>query len=137
MPALNLRYLAAIILLDGRLDFVSAQSLQRMGKDDAAQALMARVEIRHDPEQEIPPPAPRPESARVTVHLENGRRESAFVPHVLGYPTHPMSRADVEAKAGALMAPALGAERSRAVIAACADLDALPEARRLIELIAR
>ncbi len=137
MPALNLRYLTAIILLDGELEFVSAQSLQRMARDEAVQALMLRVEIRHDPAQEIPPPAPRPESARVTVTLADGRRETAFVPHVLGYPTHPMSRAEVEAKAMVLMGPALGRERAHAVVAATAQLDALPDAGALIELIAR
>lgn len=137
MPALNLRYLSAVILLDGRLDFVSAQSLERMAQDDAARALMDRVEIRHDPAQEIPPPAPRPESARVTVLLSDGRRETVFVPHVLGYPTHPMGKADVEAKALALMTPALGADQARAVVEAAADLEGAPSGASLIQLIAR
>lgn len=137
MPALNLRYLSAIILLDGRLDFVSAQSLERMGQDEAARALMERVEIRHDPAQEIPPPAPRPESARVTVQLADGRSETAFVPHVLGYPTHPMGRADVEAKALELMTPALGEDRARAVVDAAARLETAPDCLPLIRLIAR
>lgn len=137
MPALNLRYLAAIILLDGRLDFVSAQSLERMAQDRAALALMQQVEIRHDPAQEFPPPAPRPESARVTVTLADGREEAAFVPHVLGYPTHPMGKAEVEAKALDLMTPALGADRARKVIAAAADLERAPDCLPLIHLIAR
>lgn len=70
MPALNLRYLTAIILLDGRLDFVSAQSLERMAGDAAVRDLMGRVEIAHDPAQEAEPGQPRTESARVTVRLE-------------------------------------------------------------------
>lgn len=137
MPALNLRYLSAIILMDGRLDFVSAQSLDRMAGDEAVRALMDRVEIRHDPAQEIPPPAPRPESARVTARLADGRQEIAFVPHVLGYPTHPMGRTDVEAKARDLMAPALGAARAQAVIDAAAHLEAARDGLSLIQLIAR
>lgn len=136
MPALNLRYLSAIILLDGRLDFVSAQSLERMAQDQAVRALMDRVEIRHDPAQEIPPPAPRPESARVTVRLGDGRQETAFVPHVLGYPTHPMARADVEAKALGLMTPALGADRAQAVVEAAAGLETAADSLSLIHLIA-
>ena len=36
MPALNLKYILAIIILDGRLDFGSAQSRERMLKDKAA-----------------------------------------------------------------------------------------------------
>lgn len=137
MPALNLRYLSAIILLDGRLDFVSAQSLERMAEDPAARALMDRVEIRHDPAQEMPPPAPRPESARVTVGLGDGRQVTAFVPHVLGYPTHPMGRADVEAKALDLMTPPLGADRARAVVDCAAGLETAADCLPLIHLIAR
>ncbi|MEW6019067.1 MAG: MmgE/PrpD family protein [Pseudomonadota bacterium] len=137
MPALNLRYLSAIILLDGRLDFVSAQSLERMAEDAKARALMERVEIVHDPAQEAAPGEPRTESARVTVRLADGREESAFTPHVLGFPSHPMSAADVEAKALELMAPCLGDDRARAIIAAVCAIEEMSEARSLIDLIAR
>jgi 2-methylcitrate dehydratase PrpD len=137
MPALNLRYLAAIILLDGRLDFVGAQSLQRMAQDPAARALMDKVEIRHDPAQEAQPGEPRTESARVAIVLADGRRLERYVPHVLGFPSHPMSAADVEAKAAELMAPALGAARAQSVIDAVRGLEALPDASALIRLIAR
>lgn len=137
MPALNLRYLAAIILLDGRLDFVSAQSLQRMVEDAAARALMDKVEIRHDPAQEAAPGQPRTESARVAVLLADGRRLERYVPHVLGFPSHPMSAADIEAKAAELMVPALGQARATAVIEAVRDLEALPDAGALARLIAR
>lgn len=137
MPALNLRYLAAIILLDGRLDFVSAQSLARMAKDAPVQELMSKVEIRHDPSQEAAPGEPRTESARVTLTLADGQRVARFVPHVLGFPSHPMSAADVEAKAAELMAPALGAVRAQAVIEAVRGLEDLPDAAALVRLIAR
>lgn len=137
MPALNLRYLAAIILIDGRLDFVSAQSLTRMAQDEAARELMARIEIAHDPAQEAAPGEPRTESARVTITLESGRTVSRLVPHVLGFPSHPMSPADVEAKALDLMAEHLGADRARAVIDAVREIEGLPDCRPLIELIAR
>ena len=61
MPALNLRYLSAIILLDGKLDFVSAQSLDRMHGDEAVKALMAKIDVQHDPAQETPKGEPRRE----------------------------------------------------------------------------
>lgn len=137
MPALNLRYLAAIILIDGRLDFVAAQSLSRMAQDGEVASLMARVEIVHDPAQEAAPGEPRTESARVTLELAGGRRLTRYVPHVLGFPSHPMGRADVEAKAMELMAPALGAERAQKVVGAVRDLEELPDARQLAALIAR
>ncbi|HVF17235.1 MAG TPA: MmgE/PrpD family protein, partial [Steroidobacteraceae bacterium] len=45
MPALNLRYLSSIILIDGKLDFVSAQSLKRMAGDENVKTLMQKVTI--------------------------------------------------------------------------------------------
>lgn len=137
MPALNLRYLSAIILLDGRLDFVSAQSLARMRGDGAVHALMERVEIRHDPAQEAAPGQPRTESARVAITCADGRCETAYVPHVLGFPSHPMGKAEVVAKALELMTPALGAARAQAVVEAVDGLEDLPRAATLIDLIAR
>lgn len=137
MPALNLRYLAAIILIDRRLDFVAAQSLTRMAQDPQVSDLMRRVEISHDPDQEAAPGQPRTESARVTVQLTDGREETAYVPHVLGFPSHPMSPADVEAKAMDLMTPGLGEARAEAVVAAVRGLEDLADSRTLIDLIRR
>jgi 2-methylcitrate dehydratase PrpD len=137
MPALNLRYLAAIILLDGRLDFVSAQSLERMRSDAAVHALMDKVEIRHDPAQEAKPGEPRTESARVAITCADGHCETAYVPHVLGFPSHPMGKAEVVAKALELMAPILGEARAQAVVEAVEGLEDLPRAATLIDLIAR
>ena len=119
MPALNLRYLAAVILLDGRLDFVAAQSLDRMTNDPEVHAVMERVEVRHDPGQESGPGAERTESARVTVSLRDGGTLERFVPHVLGFPSHPMGADDVEAKALDLVVPHLGAQRAQALVEAC------------------
>lgn len=137
MPALNLRYLSAIILRDGGLDFVAAQSRARMLGDSAVRAIMGRVEVRHDPAQEAAPGAPRTESARVIVTLQSGARHEAFVPYVLGFPSHPMAAHDVEAKAEALLAPHLGAPRTRAVIETVRALEALQKGADLVELIAR
>jgi 2-methylcitrate dehydratase PrpD len=137
MPALNLRYLTAIILLDRRLDFVSAQSLERMHGDAAVAALMARVEVAPDAAQEAPPGQPRTESARVTVRLRQGEPKSIYVPYVPGFPSHPMDGAEVEAKAMELMAPHLGPARAREVVSAVAALETLPRAAILAELIAR
>lgn len=136
MPALNLRYLTAIILIDRRLDFVSAQSLERMRTDAAVHALMGRVEIAHDPAQETPPGQPRAESARVIATDSSGGRHEAFVPYVLGYPSHPMARADVEAKALDLMAPRLGSRRAREAIARCREIETVRSGAELVRLIA-
>lgn len=137
MPALNLRYLASIILIDGRLDFVSAQSLQRMNGDAAVKALMAKVDVVHDPAQEHEEGKARTESARVVIVEEGGRRHEVFIPWVAGFPSHPMSKADVEAKALELMSPLLGAPRAKDVVAAVWDLHNLPAGGVLAQLVAR
>ncbi|MDO8802450.1 MmgE/PrpD family protein [Phenylobacterium sp.] len=136
MPALNLRYLTAIMLIDQRLDFVSAQSLERMAGDAAVHALMARIDVVHDPAQETPPGQPRTESARVIVTLKGGQVRQVYVPHVVGFPSHPMSADEVEAKALELMTPSLGAARAAEVVRAVAGIEALPQAGVLAKLIA-
>ncbi|HEV7692091.1 MAG TPA: MmgE/PrpD family protein [Hyphomonadaceae bacterium] len=136
MPALNLRYTSSLILIDGKLDFVSAQSLQRMATDTKVKAMMERVTIAHDPAQEAPAGQPRTESARVIVIETGGRKQEIFVPYVVGFPSHPMSRADVEAKAIELMGPALGASRARQVVERVRSLDSLKAGGELVGLIA-
>ncbi len=136
MPALNLRYLAAIILIDGHLDFTAAQSLERMRSDARVRDWMAKVEIEHDPAQEAPPGTPRTESARVVLSFRGGVRHEKYVPFVRGFPSHPMSRADVEHKALELMEPRLGTHGARAVVERVSALESLPAAGELVSLIA-
>ena len=134
MPALNLPYLCAIILLDQKLDFDAAQSMERMHSDEQARALMPRVEARHDPAQEA---EPRVESARVTLTQKDGSHVVEWVEHVRGFPANPMTHEDVEAKALELMEPRLGAERARHVVDLAWSIDELPDASVLIDAIAR
>ncbi|MBP9754355.1 MAG: MmgE/PrpD family protein, partial [Phenylobacterium sp.] len=98
--------------------------------------LMARVDVVHDPAQETPPGQPRTESARIIVTLKDGVVREIYVPHVVGFPSHPMSANEVEAKALELMAPALGAARAKEVVRAVADIETLPRAGVLAQLIA-
>jgi 2-methylcitrate dehydratase PrpD len=136
MPALNLRYTLSLMLIDGKLDFVSAQSLQRMATDAKVKALMQKVEIVHDPAQEAPPGQPRTESARLFVTEASGKRHEIYVPYVVGFPSHPMSRAEVEAKALELMSPSLGASRAKQVVERVGSLEAMRNAADLVSLIA-
>jgi 2-methylcitrate dehydratase PrpD len=135
MPALNLRYTTSLILLEGRLDFVSAQSLTRMATDARVKALMDRVTIVHDPAQEAAPGQPRTESARVIVVESSGKKHEIYVPYVVGFPSHPMKREEVEAKALELMSPSLGA-RARQVVDKVRNLDRMTDVSELIALIA-
>ncbi len=134
MPALNLPYLCAVILIDGTLTFEMADSLERKTSDAAVGDIMRRVVVRHDPAQEA---KPRKESARVTISMTDGRSESAFVEHVRGYPPNPMSHQDVEEKARELMSPPLGADRASALIDLVWRIDALPDVGVLVAAMAR
>jgi 2-methylcitrate dehydratase PrpD len=136
MPALNLPYLTAIILLDGRLDFVAAQSIERMRDDPEVAALRQRVEVRHDPDQEAGSGAARAESARVVIELRDGRRLERYVSHATGFPSHPMRAADIEAKAIELTGPHLGSGRARLLVEACTSGGAV-DAATFAALVAR
>jgi 2-methylcitrate dehydratase PrpD len=94
------------------------------------------VTIVHDPAQETPRGQARTESARLIVIENGGKKHEIYVPYVVGFPSHPMSRAEVEAKALDLMSPRLGAGRARQVVDRVRELDRVPQARELIELIA-
>jgi 2-methylcitrate dehydratase PrpD len=136
MPALNLPYLAALILLEGGLDFTAAQSRDRLREDAAVHAVMGRVEVRHDPAQEAGPGEERTESARVRVTLRDGSTHERFVPHVAGFPSHPLSAGEVEAKAIALVEPHLGGSGAAALVEACRHPDRL-DASAFAALVAR
>lgn len=136
MPALNLRYLAAIIMLDGKLDFVAAQSLERMVSDGDVQRFMKKVSVVEDKLQEAPPGQERVESARVTITTTDGRTVERFTPFVRGFPSHPMSTADVEAKAREIMAPRLGIAPAERIIQQMRTFDGAVPAKGIIPLMA-
>lgn len=135
MPALNLRYLAAVILLDGRLDLVAAQSRERFANDTAVHALMEKVDVRHDPAQETAAGEVRTESARVIVQDAVSGRHEVYVPFVRGFPSHPMNRQDVLDKARELMGPVLGASRADRVVSAVMSIEKLARADEIVRLI--
>ncbi|MCR2833511.1 MmgE/PrpD family protein [Parerythrobacter lacustris] len=135
MPALNIPYLAAIIMLDGRLDFVDAQSLDRQANDTNAAAFARRVTVVRDAAQEMGEGEDRTESARVTIVLKNGTSKERYVPYVPGFPTHPLSKSEVEEKARELVVPVLGAEKASRLIALCDSLDAAANIDPLVDLM--
>jgi len=134
MPALNLPYLCSIILADGKLDFVAAQSRERFLNDAKIQAFMRNVEVVHDPKQEA---EPRVESARVILSLDDGSTRERFLDHVKGFPAHPFDRGDIEEKALELMGPHLGAARAREICATAWRLESVANVRQIVQLIAR
>jgi 2-methylcitrate dehydratase PrpD len=134
MPALNLPYLCSIILADGKLDFVAAQSRERFLTDAKIRAFMPNVTVAHDPEQEA---EPRVESARVIVTLEDGSEHERFLDHVKGFPAHPFDRGDVADKALELIGPHLGAARARELCDTIWQLESVASVRTIVEMIGR
>jgi 2-methylcitrate dehydratase PrpD len=133
MPALNLPYLCTIILRDGKLDFVAAQSRERFLQDAQVKAFMPNVTVVHDPAQEA---TPRVESSRVILTLEDGSKLESFLHHVKGFPEHPFDRDDVQAKARELMTPRLGAKRVQRVIEWVWAIEAHTNVKAGIDLLA-
>lgn len=131
MPALNLRYLAAVILEDGDLSFDMAQSHERMSSETIRQK-MDYVSLIHDPSQEK---EPRVESALVKVKLKNGEHHELFIEHVLGFPERPMDHADVENKARSLITPILGQSKTNKLIEKIWNLESLSNIQTIISLL--
>lgn len=134
MPALNARYIAALIAIDGQLDFAAAQSLERFHGDERVRKLMANTTVVHDPDQEM---VPRSESAKVTVEFDDGSTRTVFVDHVVGYPSHPMSRDDVVAKAEGLLAEHFPLDRVAVIVDTVLTLGTADSVTPLIDAIAR
>lgn len=136
MPALNLRYLASIILIDGRLDLVSAQDRVRFNTDTRVHELMKKMDVVHAPDLETPAGQAREEPARVKLVDARTGRHDLHVPFVRGFPSHPMTREDVTTKAMELMWPVLGRARAAEVIDATMNLERLGNASEIVGMIA-
>lgn len=134
MPALNAKYVIAIILLDRELDFVAAQSLERFRHDPAVHDLMARIEVVHDPAQDT---EPRAESARLTARLTDGREIATYVDYVRGYPSHPMEADDVIDKARGLLQRSFDDAQVEAIVETTLAIGSLDTVTPLIAAIER
>ena len=122
MPDVNVQYILAVTLLDGRLSFEAAHDYQRMQRPDV-QAMKARVHLEVDLEMDRVGPRYQ---AVVEVSTTSGQQLREHIVNVRGRPENPMSPAEVEEKARALMAPVLGNDR----------VDRLFDAIRTIEGVA-
>lgn len=136
MPALNLRYLASIILIDGRLDLVSAQDRARFNTDTRVRDLMTKMDVVHAPDLETPAGQAREEPARVKLIDRRTGSHELYVPFVRGFPSHPMTREDVTDKAMELMWSVLGRPRAAEVVDAVMNIEKLDVAAKLIAMIA-
>jgi 2-methylcitrate dehydratase PrpD len=131
MPDINLQYVFAVTLLDGRLTFEAAHSFERMNEPRVLE-LRKKATVVGDPELT----RARPEhQAIVQVTTRDGRRLERHVTTVKGRAENPLTTAEVEEKAQELLEPVLGQPRTRQLMDAINKLETLPSMRDLRPLL--
>jgi len=131
MPDVNLQYIFATTLIDGTATFEAAHSFERM-KDPAVLALKKRVTLIGDPELTRAHPE---NQSIVLVTTRDGRKLEKHVKTVKGRADNPLNTQEVEAKAQELMAPVLGAQRTRQLMDAIQKLETIASMRDLRPLL--
>lgn len=133
MPDISVQHLLAVMLLDGGVTFASAHDFKRM-RDPRVLGLKKRIRAVGDPELTD---AERRWRCVMEITLKDGRKFEHQTMAAKGSYENPLTRAEEEDKALDLMAPILGAKRSRALLAALWDFDKLKDVRALRTLYTR
>jgi 2-methylcitrate dehydratase PrpD len=132
MVDISLQHLLAVMLIDGTMTFKAAHDEKRV-KDPAVLKVKQRIEAVADP---TIPNAVRGWRSRITMALKDGRTLEHQTLAAKGNSENPLTRAEVAEKALDLMAPALGKQRSRALVDALFAIESVPNARALRRLYA-
>jgi 2-methylcitrate dehydratase PrpD len=130
MPNINLQYILAVALLDGKLSFESAHSFERMN-EPAVLELRKRIVLVEDRELTA---KRRTRQAVVEVITREG---APLTEHGVSRGTveNPMTREEVERKSRELMTPVLGEDRSEALIRTIWNLEQVKTMRELRPLL--
>jgi 2-methylcitrate dehydratase PrpD len=131
VPNLCAQHLLAVLLRDGGLGFNAAHDKPRM-RDPGVLALRQRIRV--VPDAALTRALP-PRQSIVEIETRGGRRLAHHTRAVRGTPDDPMERREVAAKALDLLAPVLGAERARRLIAEVWRIDRLTTVRALRPLL--
>ena len=131
IPDISLQHLLAVMLIDGTLTFQSSHEDERM-HDPAVLAMRGRIRALPSAELTVARPA---RQAIILVETLDGRVLERRTFAVLGTPDNPMSQQEVEAKADDLMAPVIGAERSRLLIERLRDPEGIADMGSLRPLL--
>lgn len=131
MPDVNLQYVFAVTLLDGRLTFGAAHSFERM-KDPRVLELKKKITLIGDPELT----RARPEGQSIVeVTTRDGRRLEKRVTTFKGRAENPLTTDEVAEKAQELLEPVLGQARTRRLMEAIDTLETLASVRDLRPLL--
>jgi 2-methylcitrate dehydratase PrpD len=131
MPDINLQYILAVTLVDGRLTFDAAHSYERM-KDAPVLAVKSRITVVEDPSLRTP------DSSRtgiVEVTTRDGSQFREHVVHVRGTAHNRMTTAEVEKKCRDLLTPLFGNERAERLIVTVRNLENARDMRELRPLL--
>ncbi len=128
MPDVNVQYLVAGTLLDGRCSFEMSHDVSRMESDDVLRLRRLTAVV---PDED----RAGTRAAEVRLHLSTGAVYARTVNHVAGTVENPMSAQQVHTKTVDVMRPCLGDQRSDEVTAALAGIGELRDLRPLLDLL--
>ena len=131
MPDINMQQMCAVMLLDGIVTFRSAHDEKRM-RDPKVQALRRRIELAGSDELQKRLPQ---RHGIVEITLKGGRQLRHHTKAVRGTAQNPMTHAEVDEKCYHLMAPVIGARRSRRLCDTIWSIERVKDARALRPLL--
>ncbi len=131
MPDLNIQYLFAVALIDGRVSFAAGHDHHRMHAPEILAFGPKVVAVFHP---DIPEESHR---SIVEVTLKGGTTLSKDVESFRGKADNPLDTEEVEAKARDLIGTVFGAAQTEQLIEAVRNLETLEKARDLGRLLAK
>lgn len=131
MPDVNVQYMVAAILLEGKLSFELAHDYERF-QNSRVLALKEKVQLIGDAELEK---SGYRFQGLVEITLKDGRTLREHVINCRGRPENPMSPEEVEKKAAWLLEPILGKTNSDQVIDAIRQIEFVSNVRDLTKLM--
>jgi 2-methylcitrate dehydratase PrpD len=132
MPNVNLQYVLAATLLDGRFSFATAHSYEHM-KDPQILAVKSRIKLELD--AELTHARPRRQGI-VEIHTRDHRTLRVHVKGVRGTADNPMSDREVEDKARDLVEPVLGGKKCHDLLNTMKSLEQVTDVRHLSSTLA-
>jgi len=131
MPDVNVQYMVAAILLEGKLSFELAHDYVRF-QDSRVLALKEKVQLIGDAELER---SGHRFQGLVEITLNDSRTLREHVINCRGRPENPMSPDEVEKKAVWLLEPVLGKENTGQIISAVRQIELVSNVRDLTKLM--
>ncbi len=131
MPDINLQYILAVALLDGKLTFEAAHSYSRMNDPEVLE-MKKLIELQEDPILSAGRPT---RQGIVEVTTKDGTQLREHVVNVRGTAENPMTTKEIENKCQELLTPVLGEARTRELIDKISHLERVRNVRQLRPLL--